>query len=122
MGNLKKLREKFLLNIKDRVGQGKMKIGVAHSMLMAGTYVKSTDEQLTDCGFNDRGMVEHEGPERAAHDMIELIKKAAIDKRTALGDETLKQLDITVATIGDSRTGKSEMAEKMEGVLNMSLI
>jgi hypothetical protein len=54
--------------------------------------------------------------------MIELIKKAAIDKRKALGDETLKQLDITVATIGDSRTGKSEMAEKMEGVLNMSLI
>jgi len=121
-GQFEKIEEKFLANIKERVGQGKMKIGVAHSMLMAGTYVKSTDDQLTDCGFNDRAMVEHEGPERAAHDMIELIKKAAIDKRTALGDETLKQLDITVATIGDSRTGKSEMAEKMEGVLNMSLI
>ena len=32
------------------------------------------------------------------------------------------EIDITVATIGDSRTGKSEMAEKMEGVLSMSLI
>jgi hypothetical protein len=121
-GQFEKIEKKFLANIKDRVDQGKMKIGVAHSMLMAGTYMKSTDDQLKACGFNDRGMVEHEGPERAAHDMIELIKKAAIDKRKALGDETLKQLDITVATIGDSRTGKSEMAEKMEGVLNMSLI
>ena len=33
-----------------------------------------------------------------------------------------KEVYITVATVGDSRTGKSEMAEKMEGVLNMSLI
>ena len=45
-----------------------------------------------------------------------------IDSPGGRRDETLKQLDITVATIGDSRTGKSEMAEKMEGVLNMSLI
>ena len=33
-----------------------------------------------------------------------------------------KEVDVTIATIGDSRTGKSEMAEKMEGVLSMSLI
>ena len=37
-------------------------------------------------------------------------------------DKNIKEVDVTVATIGDSRTGKSEMAEKMEGVLNMSLI
>ena len=98
-----------------------MKIGLAHSMLMAGVYKDSSDKLLKDCGFENREMVEHEGPERAAHDMIELIKSTAIDKRKALGGD-LKEVDITVATIGDSRTGKSEMAEKMEGVLNMSLI
>ena len=52
--------------------------------------------------------------------MINLIKQAAIDKRKLLSKE-IKEISITVATVGDSRTGKSEMAEKMEGVLNMSL-
>ena len=99
-----------------------MKIGVAHSMLMAGVYKESSDKLLKECGFHDRDMVEHEGPERAAHDMIELIKNTAIEKRKALGEKNIKEVDVTVATIGDSRTGKSEMAEKMEGVLNMSLI
>ena len=99
-----------------------MKIGVAHSMLMAGVYKESSDKLLKKCGFQDREMVEHEGPERAAHDMIELIKNTAIEKRKAMGKKNLKEVDVTVATIGDSRTGKSEMAEKMEGVLNMSLI
>ena len=55
-----------------------------------------------------------------AKDMINLIKQAAIDKRKLLSKE-IKEISITVATVGDSRTGKSEMAEKMEGVLNMSL-
>ena len=66
-------------------------------------------------------MVEHHGPERAAHDMIELIKTTAVEKRNR-SDGNPKEVDITIATIGDSRTGKSEMAEKMDGVLNMSLI
>ena len=117
-----KIEKEFFVNVKERVKKGKMKIGVAHSMLMAGVYKESTDKLLKECGFGDRAMVEHEGPERAAHDMIELIKDTAIDKRKAMGDETLREVDVTVATIGDSRTGKSEMAEKMEGVLNMSLI
>ncbi len=98
-----------------------MKIGVAHSMLMAGVYFKNTDQKLAECGFNEREMVEHEGPERAAKDMIELIKKTAVEKREKLQNGEL-EVSITVATIGDSRTGKSEMAEKMDGVLNMSLI
>ena len=117
-----KIEKQFFDNIRERVKEGKMKIGVAHSMLMAGVYKESSDKILKECGFEDRDMVEHEGPERAAHDMIELIKKTAIEKRKNIGDKNLKQVDITVATIGDSRTGKSEMAEKMEGVLNMSLI
>ena len=57
-----------------------MKIGVAHSMLMAGVYFKNTDQKLAECGFNEREMVEHEGPERAAKDMIELIKKLLLRK------------------------------------------
>ena len=72
-------------------------------------------------GFENRDLVEHKGPERAAKDMVNLIKKAAIDKRNKMRKNT-KEVYITVATVGDSRTGKSEMAEKMEGVLNMSLI
>ena len=46
---------------------------------------------------------------------------AEIEKRKRLGGNA-KEVDVTIATIGDSRTGKSEMAEKMEGVLSMSLI
>ena len=112
----------FWDNFKTRAKKGKMKIGLAHSMLMAGVYKDSSDKLLKKCGFEDRDMVEHEGPERAAHDMIELIKNTAIDKRKSLKNKNIKEVDVTVATIGDSRTGKSEMAEKMEGVLNMSLI
>ncbi|MBT4462560.1 MAG: hypothetical protein HOC58_03650 [Gammaproteobacteria bacterium] len=117
-----KIEKKFWNNFKSRADNGKMKLGLAHSMLMAGVYKDSSNDLLKECGFNDRDMVEHEGPERAAHDMIELIKNTAIEKRKSIGDASLKEVDITVATIGDSRTGKSEMAEKMEGVLNMSLI
>ena len=117
----KAIEKKFFTSIKKRVKSGHMKIGVAHSMLMAGVYSKNTDAKLSKCGFNDRDLVEHQGPERAAKDMISLIKKAAIDKRKQM-PEGVKEVDITVASVGDSRTGKSEMAEKMEGVLNMSLI
>ncbi len=116
-----KIEKRFFDNFKTRVEKGEMKIGVAHSMLMAGVYKESTDQVLSDGGFNDRDLVEHHGPERAAHDMIELIKETAINKRKRIG-ANLKEVDITIATIGDSRTGKSEMAEKMDGVLNMSLI
>ncbi len=116
-----KIEKRFFDNFKERVNNKKMKIGVAHSMLMAGVYKKSTDDILKKGGFVDRDMVEHQGPERAAHDMITLIKKTAIEKRDRLGGH-LKEVDITIATIGDSRTGKSEMAEKMDGVLNMSLV
>jgi len=90
-------------------------------MLMAGVYENNTDSELKKHSFDNRDMVEHEGPERAARDMISLIKKAAIEKRKIAGND-VKEVSITIATVGDSRTGKSEMAEKMEGVLNMSLI
>ena len=50
--------------------------------------------------------------------MIKLIKRTALDKiRKTKGDIT--EVSITVATVGDSRTGKSEMSEKMEEVLSM---
>ncbi len=95
-----------------------MKIGVAHSMLMAGVYAENTDKRLVDCGFNNRDLVEHEGPERAAKDMINLIKQTALEKKKKLSEE-INEISITVATVGDSRTGKSEMSEKMEEVLSM---
>ncbi len=114
----KVIEKKFFDIIKKRVKSGFMKIGVAHSMLMAGVYAKNTDTKLTKYGFDDREQVEHQGPERAAKDMIKLIKKAAIDKRKLM-KQKIKEINITVAMIGDSRTGKSEMAEKMEEVLSM---
>ena len=50
--------------------------------------------------------------------MIKLIKQTAVDKLKKLnGDVT--EINVTVATVGDSRTGKSEMSEKMEEVLSM---
>ena len=115
------IETKFWNNFKSRVKEGKMQIGLAHSMLMAGVYKESSDVLLEKCGFDSRELVEHHGPERAAHDMIKLIKNTAVHKRKLLGDDSIKEVDVTIATIGDSRTGKSEMAEKMEGVLNMSL-
>ena len=115
------IETKFWNNFKSRVKEGKMQIGLAHSKLMAGVYKESSDELLEKCGFDSRELVEHHGPERAAHDMIKLIKNTAVHKRKLLGDDSIKEVDVTIATIGDSRTGKSEMAEKMEGVLNMSL-
>ena len=66
-----------------------MKIGVAHSMLMAGTYSKNTDKILKKHGFCDRNLVEHQGPERAAKDLITLIKEVAINKRKELSDKKL---------------------------------
>ena len=112
------IEKKFFDIIKQRVESGKMKIGVAHSMLMAGVYAKNTDKRLIECGFNNRELVEHEGPERAAKDMINLIKTTAIDKVGKLRKK-VDEISITVATVGDSRTGKSEMSEKMEEVLSM---
>ena len=114
----KVIEKKFFDIIRKRVDSGEMKIGVAHSMLMAGVYAENTDERLTDCGFNNRDLVEHEGPERAAKDMINLIKKTALEKKNKYSTE-IHEVDITVATVGDSRTGKSEMSEKMEEVLSM---
>ncbi len=114
----KNIEKKFFEIIKNRVESGKMKIGVAHSMLMAGVYAKNTDERLSRCGFKNREMVEHEGPERAARDMISLIKKTAVEKKKRL-PKGINEVDITVASVGDSRTGKSEMSEKMEEVLSM---
>ena len=41
------------------------------------------------------------------------VKEFAIKKREKLG-KNIREVDVTVAMIGDSRTGKSETAEKME--------
>ena len=41
-------------------------------------------------------------------------------KREKLGNNA-SEVDVTVAMIGDSRTGKSETAEKMEGILDMHM-
>ena len=48
------------------------------------------------------------------------VKEFAIKKREKLG-KNIREVDVTVAMIGDSRTGKSETAEKMEGILNMNV-
>ncbi len=113
--------EQFIGEIKALVGRGEMRVGVAHSQLMAGVYKDNSDEDLARCGYHERDEVEQLAPVRLAEDLIDLIKEQAAAKRARLGGD-VKDVSITVALIGDSRTGKSETAEKMEGVLSLQLV
>ncbi len=122
------LFEKFTENEKAFIGdmnilinRGELRIGVAHSQLMAGVYEGNSDADLERCNFKDRDNVEQEGPVRLADDLIDLIKTTAIDKRQKLKDKN-EDISVTIALVGDSRTGKSETAEKMEGILRLQLI
>lgn len=122
------LYDKFSENEKGFIGdmnilinRGELKVGVAYSQLMAGAYEGNNDEDITRCGFTDRDQVEQEGPVRLAKDLISLIKSLAKEKRNRLPGKP-QEISITVALVGDSRTGKSETAEKMEGILNLQLI
>jgi len=122
------LFEKFSENEKGFIGdmnilinRGELKVGVAHSQLMAGVYEGNTDDDLTRCGFNDRDQVEQEGPVKLADDLIDLIKSSALEKCLKSGNSA-DEVSITIALVGDSRTGKSETAEKMEGILRLQLV
>jgi hypothetical protein len=123
-----KLYEKFSENEKGFIGdmsilisRGELKVGVACSQLMAGAYEGNKDEDLKRCGFSNRVNVEQEGPVRLAEDLIGLIKAQAIEKRKRTPGNP-DEVSITVALVGDSRTGKSETAEKMEGILRLQLV
>ena len=111
----------FVREMNTLVSRGEMKVGVAHSQLMAGVYKDNSDDDLDRCGYHDRDEVEQRAPERLAQDLIELIKTSALEKRERRGGD-LDEISITVALIGDSRTGKSETAEKMEGILDLTLV
>ena len=113
------LFEKFSENEKGFVGdmnilinRGELKVGVAYSQLMAGAYEGNSDEDIERCGYSSREDVEQEGPVRLAEDLIEEIKTSAIEKRQRLGGHA-EEVSITIALVGDSRTGKSETAEKL---------
>ena len=97
-----------------------MEVGVAYSMLMAGVYEGNTDEKVIECGFKNREEIEQEGPTRLAESLIVSVKEFAVKKREKLGNNA-QEIDVTVAMIGDSRTGKSETAEKMEGILDVNI-
>ena len=111
--------EAFIGDLKVAVSRGEMRVGVAHSQLMAGVYKENTSEDITRCGYRHRDDVEQQGPRRLAEDLIDLIMEMARDKRELRGGD---EVSITVALIGDSRTGKSETAEKMEGILGLQLV
>ncbi|MCW8888243.1 MAG: hypothetical protein OQK25_04210, partial [Gammaproteobacteria bacterium] len=96
-------------------------IGVAHSQLMAGAYKDNSDDDISRCGYTNREQVEQEGPVRLAEDLIDMIKSVAVKKRQQQGEQ-VNEVSITVALVGDSRTGKSETAEKMEGVLGLQSV
>ncbi|VAW61796.1 hypothetical protein MNBD_GAMMA11-2248 [hydrothermal vent metagenome] len=122
------LFEKFTENEKGFIGdmsilinRGELKVGVAHSQLMAGVYEGNSDEDLARCNFTDRDEVEQEGPIRLADDLIDLIKSTALDKHQKLENKN-EDISVTIALVGDSRTGKSETAEKMEGILRLQLV
>ena len=111
----------FIGDLKALVGRGEIKVGVAHSQLMAGVYSDNSDEDLARCGYASRDEVEMKAPERLAEDLIDMIKAQAKAKCKGLKD-CPQEVSITVALVGDSRTGKSETAEKMEGILNLNLV
>lgn len=113
--------QSFIGDIKALTNRGEMRIGVAHSQLMAGVYVGNSHEDVARCGFSNPEAVEQEGPVRLAGDLISLIKQVATERRERLGDQT-NEVSVTVALVGDSRTGKSETAEKMEGILGLQPI
>ena len=112
--------EDLVSDVEKLVSKGEMEIGVAYSMLMAGVYEGNSDDAIAACGFKNREEIEQEGPTRLAESLIVSIKEFAIKKRERLGNNPY-EVDVTVAMIGDSRTGKSETAEKMEGILNMNI-
>ncbi len=111
----------FIGDMNILINRNELKVGVAHSQLMAGVYEGNSNEDLIRCGFTDREQVEQEGPVKLADDLIDLIKCSAIEKRE-LANEPLEEVSITIALVGDSRTGKSETAEKMEGILRLQLV
>ncbi|OOZ38826.1 hypothetical protein BOW53_14055 [Solemya pervernicosa gill symbiont] len=111
----------FIGEMKALADRGEMRVGVAHSQLMAGVYSGNSDEDLTRCGYGDRDDVEQVAPVRLGQDLIHLIKQCGREKRDRLGGN-VEEVNITIALVGDSRTGKSETAEKMEGILSLSLI
>jgi hypothetical protein len=113
-----RIEERFINAFRQLTATGEMTLGVAHSQLMAGVYEGNSDADLARCGYHDRDEVEMKAPKRLAEDLIELIKEHATAKRQRLGGN-VNEVSITVALVGDSRTGKSETAEKMEGVLNL---
>jgi len=112
--------EQLISDIEKLVKRGDMEVGVAYSMLMAGVYEGNTDEKVIECGFKNREEIEQEGPTRLAESLIVSVKEFAVKKRKRLGN-CPQEVDVTVAMIGDSRTGKSETAEKMEGILDVNI-
>lgn len=113
--------KKFTDVMEDLVAKKEMMVGVVNSQLMAGVYENNDDEDITRCGYKNREEIEQDGPVRLAHDMIEKIKSIASEKRERTGGKA-KSVSVTVALVGDSRTGKSETAEKMEGLLDLQLV
>jgi len=111
----------FITAAKELVERKEMHLGVAFSQLMAGVYSENSDDDLQRCGYHDRDEVEQLAPTRLAEDLIDHIKELAVEKRERSGG-ALNEVSITVALVGDSRTGKSETAEKMEGILGLQLI
>ncbi len=115
--------EKNLIKILKILNErGEISLGVAHSQLMAGVYNANSDEDLANCGYNTREEVEQKAPVKLAEDLIDMIKQLATKKRARMGGSSVDELSITVALVGDSRTGKSETAEKMEGILGLQLV
>lgn len=113
--------KKFTDVMEQLVAKDEMIVGVVNSQLMAGVYENNDDEDVTRCGYKDREEIEMDGPVRLAADMIERIKSIASEKRQRAGGD-VKAVSVTVALVGDSRTGKSETAEKMEGLLDLQLV
>jgi hypothetical protein len=115
------LEKEFIDAMENLVDRKEMRVGIVNSQMMAGCYEHVSDEDVARCGFTSREEIEQEGPVRLAQHMIDMIKEIASEKRARNGG-TRKSESVTIALVGDSRTGKSETAEKMEGILDLQLV
>ena len=115
------LEKEFIDAMENLVSKNEMRVGVVNSQMMAGCYEHVSDEDVERCGFTNREEIEQEGPVRLAQHMIDMIKEIASEKRERNGGNS-KSESVTIALVGDSRTGKSETAEKMEGILDLQLV
>lgn len=115
---VKAVDDKFLRQMEALRDKGEFFTGVCYSQLMAGVDGVNEDTQLEAAGWElaHKEDIEVQGPQRLGRQFLEFILSSAKQKRARVGGEP-QRVSISVALIGDSRTGKSETMEALADML-----